>query len=403
MIKDILLAVMMVLPFLGSTAHAEMRGSGPFAAWVARSADGEYYLLKGFTPRRLSKADQKVVAQHLDHFILFEADPDSAWMPYTNIKNVKRLPKAELQGDPIIRVSFPESSLPYGTPMFFDMIFLRGPQKVYSPDTKYMRAAIWTSGKDVPRVVRTFSINRLWDGRFDETEVPASKPFRRSVNVLLPPGEYRLVVEGITRHYDDATGRWFDGRFLLSEPSSLVVTETKDKKRMVTSLYSWLTDGPAEERVRVARGLVELGEDTRPYALVLDDLETGVFDHSGRGQAIGFVSQRPSPDVLRALRTLILRETTDSGIENILSSIPTDNRPDRRPSKITEMLIGMMKQKRFVKASHSSLSHVRVCDCVAAWLAGTTNGSGYYAGKSIEERNETFPGIIAEARRKMKQ
>lgn len=403
MIKDILLAALMLLPFLGSAAHAEMRGRGPFVAWVARSADGEHYLLKGFTPRRLSKADQKVAAQHLDRFILFEADPDSAGMPYSNLKNVKRLPKAELRGDPIIRVTFPKPSVPYGTPMFFDMSFLRGPQKVYSPDTKYMRAAIWTSGKNVPRVVRTFSINRLWGAGFDETDMPASKPFRRSVNVLLPPGEYRLVVEGVTRHYDDTTRRWLDGRFLLSEPSSLVVTETDEKRRMVTSLYSWLTDGPPEERVRVARRLVELGEDTRPYALVLDDLETGVFDHSGRGQAIGFVSRKPSPDVLRALRTLILRENTDTGIENILSSIPTDNRPSRRPPKITEMLIGMMKEKRFVKASHSSLPHVRVCDCVAAWLAGTTSGSGYYAGKSVEERNKTFPGIIAEARRKMKK
>lgn len=403
MIKRVSFAALTLLAIVCSAMYAEMRGRGPFVAWVARSPDGECYLLNGFTPFRLSKADQKVVAQHVDHFIRFEADPDSMGIPYTNLKNVKPLGKSDLQSDPIIRITFLKPSVPYGTPVFFEMSFLRGPQRVYSPDTKYMRAAIWTSGKGVPRVVRSYSINRLWGEGFDGTDVPASKPFRRSVNVLLPPGEYRLVLEGITRHYDDATDRWFDGRFLLTEPTSFSVAKVDDGGQLIKSLYDWLSDGPIQERVLAARRLVDLGVDTKPYDLVLDDLETGVFDDGGRSGAIGFLCQKPTPQVLHALRILILREKSDTGIENILSCIPTDNRPSRRPPEITNMLIELTEEKRLVKAAHSSMSHVRVCDCVAAWLTGTTYGSGYFAGKSIEERDKVFPEIIAEARQKMEQ
>lgn len=398
--RRILTAVVIAL-LLTFSAQAEfeleMRGGGPFIGYVARADNGELYLLDGFRALPVAQSDQDRLAPFVDKAIEFNAAPSEWGDPFKSITNIKPSKIKSSHKNPILGISLHRDAVPFPSPIHFDLKFIRGPQRVYSPDTQYIHAAIWGSPTGVPRVVRRFSIDRAWGAGYDQTDMLKESPFTRSVNVLLPPGEYALVLEGVVgdRSQDD----WNGGRFLLAAPALFEITTNSDTNAVKTMLYSWLERGPVSERVAVARSLANLGEDTIPQARILDDLETGVFDQD-RCAALLFLSQDPTPEFLKALRILILRERTDRGIENVLSCIPTDNRPSRRSAAITQLLISMLSESRLVDAAHSSLSHVRVSDCIAAWLAATTHGSEFFKNTTVEERDRQFSAIIEDAKQK---
>lgn len=376
----------------------EKRGGGPFIGYVTRADNGAFYLLDGFRALPVAQPDQDRLAPFVDKAIEFNAAPSEMSDPFKSITNIKPSKLKSSPKNPILGISLHRDTVPFPSPIHFDLKFIRGPQRVYAPDTKYIHAAIWESPTGVPRVVRHFSIDRAWGAGYDQTDMLKESPFTRSVNVLLPPGEYALVLEGVDS--DRSNDHWSGGRILLAAPALFKVTENTDPNAVKTMLFSWLDRGPVSERVAVARSLVNLGEDTVPQARILDDLETGVLDQD-RCAALAFLSQDPTPEFLKALRILILSERTDLGIENILSCIPTDNRPDRRPAAITQLLISMLSESRLVDAAHSSLSHVRVSDCIAAWLAATTHGSAFFKNTTVEERDKQFSAIIEDAKQRM--
>lgn len=394
------LAAVGIALLLTVSARAEMRGAGPFVGYVARADNGALYLLDGVNPLPLAQPDHDRLAAFANKAIQFYAAPNQWGFPFESITNITPSKIYSSHKTPILGISFQQESTPFPSPIHFDLNFIRGPQGVYSPDTKYVHAAIWGSPTGIPRIVRRFSINRAWGAGYDQTDMLKESPFTRSVNVLLPPGEYALVLEGVVD--DRPRGSWSGGRFLLSAPALFRITPNSDTNAVKTVLFSWLDCGPVSERVAAAQSLVNLGEDSRPYARILDDLETEVFDQQ-RCDAISFLSQHPTPEVLKALRVLILRERTDLGIENILSCIPTDNRPSRRPPAITQLLISMLSESRLVDAAHSSLSHVRVSDCIAAWLAATTHGSEFFKNTTVEERDRRFSAIVEDARKRMSE
>ena len=393
-----LLFAALITTISGISARAEMRGPGPFVAYVTQADNGAIFLLDGYNPASISSADTEQVAPFVDQTIQFYAAPSQGGSYYEAISNITAISIESNHKNPIISVALHNSSVPFAAPVYFDMTFIRGPQGVYSPDTKYIHAAVWGSSTGVPRIVRHFSIDRAWDAGYDQTDMLKESPFTRSVNVILPPGEYALVLEGVTD--DKPRGGWSGGRFLLAAPSYFSIEENNDTNALKSLLLSWLNSGPITERVKAARILVEHGEDKVARDRILDDLQTGVFDDD-RCEAISFLSQYPTPDVLNTIRMLILREHNDRGIENILSCIPTDNSLSHRPPAITQLLISMLAESRFVEASHSSLSYVRVSDCIAAWLAATTHGSEYFKNTTVEERDKQFAGIIENAMQKM--
>lgn len=377
-----------------------MRGPGPFIGYVARADSGALFLLDGLNPSPLAPADQERLAPYVDKQVQFFAEPSQWGEQFESISNITPSAIYSNHKNPIISVSFHHDSVLFPTPIHFDLKFVRGPQGVYSPDTKYVYAAIWGSPTGVPRMVRRFSIDRAWGAGYGQTDMLKELPFTRSVNVLLSPGEYALVLEGVAD--DRPRGGWSGGRFLLAAPSLFKITQNDDTNGVKALLLSWLNGGPVSERVPAARALVALGEDTLPRARILDDLQTGVFDDD-RCAAISFLSQSPTPEVLKTLRMLILRERSDLGIENILSCIPTDNRPSSRPPSLTQLLISMLNESRYVDAAHSSLEYVRVSDCIAAWMAASTHGSEFFKNTTEAERDKQYPTIIEDSKRKMSE
>ncbi|MCK4789424.1 MAG: hypothetical protein KAV87_37120 [Desulfobacteraceae bacterium] len=391
-----------VLVFLAMSVHAESRGTGPFVAKVCKAEDGNFYLLDGFRVYSLQGPDQKTVAPFLGKFIRFECDPSQMGWPYTGLKKIREISYKDKNKDLQIDINIPKRTSKYGEPICFTINLYTKHEGGYSIDTGNMIAAIWAGGKGVPHVVRSFPINRVWGEGFDRPRRITAhshkhSSYKRSVNVILEPGDYRLVIQRRSKQYDRLTKKWYELDILIAKPVSFSVVCDGDVEAVKARLYCWLNSGPVEERARAARKLVSLREGGAVYKKILDDLDTGVFDAGGRAQAILFVSRNPSSETVRVLRILILRQKSDIGIENVLSCISTDNRPDKRPKVLTEMLLNLLEEKRFVEAQHSSMSHVRVCDCVAAWLAATTNGSGYFAGKSIEERDKMISDIAKQA------
>jgi hypothetical protein len=386
--------------FLNQDLEAEMRGKGPFVAKVCKADDGNLYVLEGFRVSPLQQADQNRVVRLLGKFIQFECNPDQVGYPYAGLQKIKEVNYKDKIQDFQIKVNVQKSIAKYGEPTYFTIDVYTEQEGVYGLDTTNMIGAIWTGDKSVPRVVRLFNVNQVWGEGFNRSgnitvESHKRSSCERSINVVLEPGRYRLVIQDRRQRYD-VEGHWTNIDVLIADPIPFTVVADSNDEAVKGRLYSWLNSGPVEERPRVARTLVSLGEGEKVYAKILDDLDTGVFESGGQAGAILFVSEEPSAETVRVLRSLILRQKTDCEIESVLSAMPTDNRPDKRPKVLTDMLLNLLHEKRFVEARNDpgSMSHVRVCDCVAAWLEATTSGSSYFAGKSIEERDKLISVMI---------
>jgi len=407
--RFVMILVIGICSFLNQDLEAEMRGTGPFVAKVCKADDGNLYLLEGFRVSPLQEADQNRVVPLLGKFVQFECDPDQVGYAYAGLKKIREVSYKDKIQDLQIEVNIPASAAKYGDPIYFTIDLYTDHEGGYALDTTNMIGAIWTGEKSVPRVVRLFNLNRVWGEGFNAATYITGhsrrrSSYQRSINVMLEPGKYRLVIQDRRPRYD-VQGHRTSIDVLIADPMPFTVAADSNDEAVKGRLYSWLNSGPVEERPRVARTLVSLGEGEKVYSKILDDLDTGVFETGGQTAAILFVSQEPSAETVHVLRSLILRQKTDREIEGVLAAMPTDNRPDKRPKVLTDMLLNLLHDKRFVEARNDpgSMSHVRVCDCVAAWLGATTSGSSYFAEKSIEERDKLILVMIEQFQRQTKE
>lgn len=391
---------------LCATVHAETRGNGPFVAKANKAKDGSYYLVQGIRPFALALPDQTLVAPHEGTFIRFECESDQVGAAYsglTNLNIVDYRDKDFCNADPAtlsVRLEMDASAHTYPDPIHFAFVLYhkrKGPNP-WGFGTRYMRAGIWSVGDGAPRLIRDFPINREWGIGYDDLsiyDVFPDKPKRvkRSINVLLTPGSYSLVVQEIRTQLDGK-----EIPTLIADPLEFTAVANSNQEEVATGLLKWVKSGPVSERVRVAREMVSLGASDEVHNCVLDDLNTGLFQRDGEeGQAIQFVAQRPAKETARVLRSVLLRSSTEGEIPYVLSAI-YDGR-SKHPL-YTELLLSVLQDQRYVKAGPNLCSQLRVCDCVAAYLASSDRswGSSYFKGKTVPERDDVIEKAIQDLR-----
>lgn len=409
MYKKVIIFIFLAISFLvlvNDVLVGESRGTGPFSAKVCKAEDGTLFLLQGIQPFPLSVSDQKVVTPFVSKFIHFECNPGQTGDMYSGIKNIRILKhfrdKDFYNSDPetlSIKIQMPPHNIKYPEPIYFSFSLYherKGPN-AWGFSTKFMQAGIWSGGTGCPRLLRTFPINEIWGERYELQSTLGVLPnqhtkIKRSINVLLEPGTYRLVVQERRQQYDGLEKKWKEIGTLIADPATFTVEPEADSEKVKSSLYSWVRKGPISECITIAQKLVSMGEREQVYTHILDDLDTDVIPEGIKFQTIRLVAQYPSEHTVRVLRSQILRSKDEREIPPIISAVYHETEKNQ---KYMEMIISLLEENRYVKAG--PYSQIRISDCVAAYFVSSSPfpplGSEFFKDKDMKERNKVIQRV----------